>query len=85
MLRLVKEQSVLDILLEDYPNELKKIINHCQFVGKPNLDLEGLNFRLRALGLFEEVTSLSEDEWYELIFELTPDVYDSLSFGKIAV
>ena len=28
--------------------------------------------------------TLSEDDWYELLYELAPDIYDELSYGSLA-
>ncbi len=77
---MVDQEISLDTLLDEFADEVTKIIEHCQINGKKYLDLERLNLNLNRLELGRDSPQLSEDDWYELIFELTPEIYDELSF-----
>ena len=78
------QEFFLDTLREDYSEEVTEIINNSQFIGKTYLDLESLNDQLKRLKIAGYPTSLSADDWYELIFEFAPDIYDDLSYGLAA-
>ena len=83
MLNLDRE-SLLDIIRDEYQEEITKIITNCQFSGKNYLDVDGLNSALRTLKIDNFAISLDEDDWFELLYELAPDVYDRLSYGQLA-
>jgi hypothetical protein len=79
---MIEKELLLDSLREDYAEEITKIINFCQFDGKNYLDVYSLNAGLRSLTFTHFQTDLSEDDWYELVYELAPDIYDELSYGR---
>ncbi len=79
---MIEKVLLLDRLREDYADEIIKIINFCQFEGKDYLDIYSLNSKLRALSVLSVQTDLSEEDWFELIYELTPDTYDQLSLCR---
>ncbi len=82
---MLDNEILVDTLREEYPDEITEIIQNCQFAGKNYLDVESLNSRLRALRITNFMNeSLSEDQWFELLYELAPDIYDDLAYGKLA-
>lgn len=82
---MMDQELFLDTLREEYQKEITDIIYECQFEGKNYLDAAGLNKALKGLRVtnFQSV-ELTEDHWYELIYELAPDIYDELSYGLAA-
>ena len=82
--KMLEKEILLDTLRDEYPEEVTEAIYNCQFNRKSYLDVDLLNSRLRSMRLLKFNDSLSEDDWYELIYELAPDVYDELSFGRLA-
>mgnify|MGYP003685588007 CR=1 FL=1 len=81
---MLDKEILIDVIRDEYQKEVTDIINSCQFGGKNYLDIDGLNSRLSALRINSLALSLSEDDWFELLYELTPDIYDELSYGKLA-
>ncbi len=81
---MIDQEILLDTLREEYPEEVTEIIYSCQFAGKHYLDTRGLNNRLKSLKIFHFNATLSENDWYELVYELTPEIYDDLSYGQAA-
>ncbi|MEX0798491.1 MAG: hypothetical protein WEB87_06250 [Bacteriovoracaceae bacterium] len=80
---MASKETFLDDLRSEYRDDVEMIIVECQSLGKAYLDVEKLNKKLRVLkGDF--AGGLSEEDWLELIYELAPEVYDSLDFGIIA-
>lgn len=81
---MLDREILLDVIRNEYTEEVTEIITNCQFSGKSYLDLEELNDRLARLRINNFKLSLSEDDWFELLYELTPEIYDELSYGKLA-
>ena len=81
---MLDQEILLDTLREEYSEEVKEIIYSCQFAGKHYLDVEGLNSRLKRLRISSFNPILSDHDWYELIYELAPEIYDELSYGIAA-
>ncbi|MBT4793048.1 MAG: hypothetical protein HON90_15855 [Halobacteriovoraceae bacterium] len=81
---MLDKEILVDMLREKFSEEVTIIIENCQFSGKNYVDVEGLNSRLKKLKAFSFNNSLSEDDWFELIYEFAPDVYDELSYRSIA-
>ncbi len=79
-----EKEILLDTLRDEFPEEVTEAIYNCQFSGKRYLDVEALNDRLKTMRILKFNDSLSEDDWYELIYELAPDVYDFLNYGHLA-
>ncbi len=79
-----EKEILIDTLREEYSEEVTKAIYSCQFQGKSYLDVEGLNSRLKSMRILKFNDTLSEDDWYELLYELAPDIYDELSYGSLA-
>lgn len=82
--KMLENEILLDTLRDEYPEEVTEVIYNCQFMGKNYLDVDGLNARLRALRILTFNERLTEDDWYELVYELAPDIYDELSYGKLS-
>ncbi|MFT6630863.1 MAG: hypothetical protein ACJAS4_000807 [Bacteriovoracaceae bacterium] len=83
-IRMLDKEFLVDTLRDEYPEEVTEVIYNCQFNGKNYLDVDGLNARLKTLKLLNFNDTLSENDWFELVYELAPDIYDELSYGKIA-
>lgn len=81
---MLEKEILLDTIRDEYPEEVTEVIYNCQFNGKSYLDVDGLNSRLRSMKILKFNDFLSEDDWYELVYELAPDVYDELSYGRLA-
>ncbi len=81
---MLEKEILVDTLRNEYPEEITEVIYNCQFNGKNYLDVDGLNSRLKSMKILTFNDSLSEDDWFELVYELAPDVYDELSYGKLA-
>ncbi len=79
-----EKEILLDTLRDEFPEEVTEAIYNCQFSGKRYLDVEALNDRLKTMRILKFNDSLSEDDWYELIYELAADVYDFLNYGHLA-
>jgi hypothetical protein len=83
-LKMLEQEILVDTLRDKYSEEVTEIIENCQFIGKNYLDVDTLNLNLKSLRILNFHDSLSEDDWFELLYELTPDIYDELSLGKLA-
>ncbi len=82
---MLEKEIFVDTLREEYPEEITEIIYNCQFEGKNYLDIDGLNSRIKTLRIVNFMNeTLSEDDWFELLYELAPDIYDDLSYGQLA-
>lgn len=81
---MLEKEILIDTLRNEYHEEVTDVIYNCQFIGKNYLDVEGLNARLKSMKILTFNDSLSEDDWYELVYELAPDIYDELAYGKFA-
>lgn len=81
---MLDREILIDVIRNEYQEEVTEIIINCQFSGKSYLDLESLNHRLARLRINNFKLSLTEDDWFELLYELTPEIYDELSYGKLA-
>jgi hypothetical protein len=77
-----EKEILVDTLRSDYSEEVIKVIRSCQFYGKSYLDVDGLNFELRGIDLLSFNSNLTEEDWYELLYELTPDIYDELAYRE---
>lgn len=75
----------MELLIEEYSDQVKEIINTCHIHSRSAIDISFLNTEIQSLRIEpQSFFSLSEDEWYEIIFELAPDVYDDLYYGSFA-
>lgn len=81
---MASKEMYIESLRSQYRDDIEMIITECQHFGKTYLDVERLNVKLKSLHGFATIDGLSEDEWLELIYELSPEIYDSLDFGIIA-
>lgn len=80
----MSKDKILELLIEEYSDQIKDIIITNYGNSGHSLNFGKLNLRLQSLRIGQSPLSLSEDEWYELIYELTPDVYDDLYYGRYA-
>lgn len=80
---MLEQEILLDTIRDEYSKELLEIIENCQFEGKNYLDVEGLNSGLKSQKIISYNESLSEGDWFELLYELAPEIYDDLSYGKL--
>ena len=80
---MMDKEMLLDSLRDEYSEEITNLIYSIQFSGKNYLDVEGLNAQLKSLRLVSFRSGLTEDDWYELVYEFAPDVYDELSYGSL--
>ncbi|MAZ47595.1 MAG: hypothetical protein CME65_03480 [Halobacteriovoraceae bacterium] len=78
------KDKFIEVLIEEYSEQVKDIIITGYSNSGSKLNFRWLNGKLQALRIDQSPLSLSEDEWYELIFELAPDVYDDLYYGRYA-
>lgn len=76
------KEILLDSLKNEYSEEVTQIIYHCQNDQKVYLDVDALNSSLKSLMLISFRQGLSESDWYELVYELAPDIYDELNYGN---
>ncbi|MBG59319.1 MAG: hypothetical protein CME67_03010 [Halobacteriovoraceae bacterium] len=81
---MANKEVFLESLRSQYRSDIEMIIKECQHFGRTWLDIEALNSKLGQLHDFASMAGLSEDEWLELIYELSPEVYENLDFGVIA-
>jgi len=79
---MMDKEILLDSLKNKYSAEVTEIIYHCHIDTKVFLDIDALNSSLQSLMLISFRQGLSENDWYELVYELAPDVYDELSYGN---
>lgn len=81
---MLDRETYLENLRSQFRDDIKMIIQECQEEWKTYLDVDKLNSRLSALHSSSLVHGLSEDDWMDLMFEITPEIYDQLDFGVIA-
>lgn len=79
---MMDKEILLDSLKSDYAEEITEIIYNCHIDSNVYLDVVALNASLNSLMLVSLRNSLSEADWYELVYELAPDIYDDISYGK---
>lgn len=81
----MQKDKLMEILIEEYSDQVKDYIVACYSHSKGPLDVQSLNSKIDNLRIQGAPTSsLSEDEWYEIIYELAPDVYNDLYYGSYA-
>ena len=81
---MLDREILIDVIRSEYKDEVTRIITNCQYVGKNYLDIQDLNNQLGRLKINNFKISLFEEDWFELMYELTPEIYDELSYGKLA-
>ncbi|MEE2671956.1 MAG: hypothetical protein VYA54_09605 [Bdellovibrionota bacterium] len=80
----MSNDKFLEILVDEYSEQIIDIILSNYGHSGRSLNFSRLNQRLQSLRIDHASSTLSEDEWYELIYELTPDVYDEIYYGRKA-
>ena len=80
----MSKDQLLELLIDEYSEQITDIIVTNYSNSGQALNFGKLNHKLQSLRIDRSSPSLSEDEWYELIYELTPDIYDILYYGKYA-
>ena len=78
---MMDKEILLDSLKNKFSKEVTEIIYHCHIDSNVYLDVTALNTSLKSLMLVSFREGLSESDWYELVYELAPDVYDDISYG----
>ena len=81
---MLDKEIFMESLKEQYKDDVKMIIHECQFAGKTYLDVEGLNSKLKKLHNFALNEGLSDDDWYEIIYQLAPEIYEEITFMPMA-
>lgn len=80
----MQREEYMEILMDKYCEAVQEIIVNCCSHCRGHIDCGKLNTKLELLPLPEAAEPLSEDEWYEIIYELAPDVYDQIYYGSYA-
>lgn len=80
----MNKESYVDSLRDEFGEEVTAVIRECHFVAQTHLCFELLNKTLNSKSFAQRKEKLTPDEWYELVYELTPDVYDDMNFGILA-
>lgn len=75
--------SLVDILLDKHRSDLKRIIQTCHIGTKGYLDSDSLNSALYQLRLCTEGEILCDDDWYDLLYEVTPEIYEQITSYKL--
>jgi hypothetical protein len=78
----MSKETFFDQLTTKYRDDLEMILQETEFYSS-HLDIISLNNKLKTLPC-SQVYDLSEDDWLDLIYEVDPDLYNSLDFGIIA-
>jgi len=78
----MSKETFFDQLTTKYREDLELLLAESE-IRTSHLDLIKLNSRLKTLPC-SHVYELSEDDWLDLIYEVDPDLYNSLDFGIIA-
>lgn len=78
----MSKETFFDQLTTKYREDLELLLAESE-IRTSHLDLLKLNTRLKTLPC-SHVYELSEDDWLDLIYEVDPDLYNSLDFGIIA-
>lgn len=81
---MLDKEVFYESLINQYREDVKMIINECQSFGKSYLDVDALNERLASLHEFALNEGLSEDDWLDLVYEISPEIYVRLDIGNIA-
>ncbi|MCT4642699.1 MAG: hypothetical protein N4A33_10435 [Bacteriovoracaceae bacterium] len=71
-------------LRRQFRDDVKMIITECHGEHSTFLDIELLNKRLVSIHNHAVNIGLSENDWLDLVFEICPEIYDSLDFGPMA-
>ena len=79
---MMDKEILLDSLKNTYAKEVTEIIYNCHIDSNVFLDVDALNSSLKSLTLVSFRQGLSETDWYELVYELAPDIYDDISYGS---
>ena len=69
-------------LCTKFRDDLEMIIDESH-ISTAQLDIVSLNSKLKSIPS-GHVYELSEEDWLDLIYEVKPDLYDSLDFGILA-
>ena len=78
----MSKETFFDQLTTKYRDDLEMILQESE-IYSAHLDIIKLNAKLKTLPC-SLVYDLSEEDWLDLIFEVDPDLYNSLDFGIIA-
>lgn len=78
----MSKDTFFDQLCTKFRDDLEMIIDESD-IHSVNLDVLSLNAKLKTLPC-GHVYELSVEDWLDLIFEIKPDLYDSLDFGILA-
>lgn len=81
---MASKETFLENLRSQYKDDIEMIITECQHHGKTYVDVDKLNLKLKSLHGFAFIDGLSEEDWLEIIYEVSPEIYDCLDFGIIA-
>ena len=83
-MEVMEHELLIDRIRDEYAEQVRDIIYNCQFKGKLYLDIDGLNQKLKTQKILKFEDILTEDDWYEILYQLAPDIYDEFSHGYIA-
>lgn len=79
------KDTLLDTLRDDFSEDVKLIIRECYRSTKNlEINIEDLNDRLQDLSDVDFKERPSRDDWMDLIYDLTPDIYQRLNYGHMA-
>lgn len=81
---MASKETFLENLRSQYKDDIEMIITECQHHGKTYVDVDKLNLKLKSLHGFAFIDGLTEEDWLEIIYEVSPEIYDCLDFGIIA-
>jgi hypothetical protein len=74
--------GLIDHLRDKFSSEIIHIIRECQEPTKGYLDIEKLNESLLAIPIITTANALTEEDWFDLIYEFVPEVYNVIAYKK---
>lgn len=78
----MSKDTFFDQLCTKFRDDLEMIIDEAN-IHSSHLDIINLNLKLKSIPC-GHVYELSEEDWLDLIYEVKPELYDSLDFGILA-
>lgn len=78
------KDSFISNLISEHAEMLSELLHHSHGDGFTQINVEKLNKSLNAFYNFDKYDELSEEDWLDVMFEVTPELYEKLQYGITA-